>query len=131
MDKKSKVLKYKVVNTNIDKKFIGDLSNINDDNVVILNSNEREKPYVNMIKIVDGYDKFIKINKNDTIFLATPIYEGREKTFYGLLDKIAMAGATSITLPPKEYLSYQYITVLLYHIFFAMSMKFLSFLIIK
>ena len=29
----------------IDRKFIGDLSNINDKNVVILNSNEREKPY--------------------------------------------------------------------------------------
>ena len=29
---------------------------------------------------------FVKINKDDTIFLATPIYEGREKTFYKLLD---------------------------------------------
>ncbi len=102
------IIKYSLENNylHIDKKFIGDLSNINDDNVVILNSNEREKPYVNMIKILDGYDKFIKINKNDTIFLATPIYEGREKTFYGLLDKIAMAGANAVTLPPKEYLSY-------------------------
>ena len=90
----------------IDKKFIGDLSDINNPNVVILNSNEREKPYVNMLKIMDGYDKYIKVNKNDTVFLATPIYEGREKTFYKLLDMIAMAGANAITLPPKEYLSY-------------------------
>lgn len=75
------IIKYSIENNylHIDNKFIGDLSNINDDNVVILNSNEREKPYVNMIKILDGYDKFIKINKHDTIFLATPIYEGREK----------------------------------------------------
>ena len=102
------IIKYSIENNylSIDSKFIGDLSNINDENVVILNSNEREKPYVNMIKILDGYDKYIKINKNDTIFLATPIYEGREKTFYKLLDMIAMVGATSITLPPKEYLSY-------------------------
>lgn len=91
---------------NIDRKFIGDLSNINDKNVVILNSNEREKPYVNMLKILDGYDKFIKIGKDDIIFLATPIYEGREKTFYRLLDRIAMLGVTAVTLPPKEYLSY-------------------------
>ena len=41
-----------------------------------------------MIKILDGYDKFIKVTKDDTIFLATPIYEGREKTFYKLLDRI-------------------------------------------
>ena len=101
-------IKYSIENKYlaIDNKFIGDLSNVNDDNVVILNSNEREKPYVNMIKILDGYDKYIKINKNDTIFLATPIYEGREKTFYKLLDMIAKVGANSITLPPKEYLSY-------------------------
>ena len=90
----------------IDKKIIGDLSNINDENVIILNSNEREKPYHNMMKIIDGYDKYIKINKNDTIFLATPIYEGSESTFYKMLDRIAMTGATAITLPPKEYLSY-------------------------
>ncbi len=102
------IVKYSLENKylHIDSKFIGDLSNINDENVVILNSNEREKPYVNMIKILDGYDKFIKINKNDTIFLATPIYEGREKTFYKLLDRIAMVGATSIVLSPKKYLSY-------------------------
>lgn len=102
------IVKYSMDNNylHIDSKFIGDLSNINDSNVVILNSNEREKPYYNMIKILDGYDKFIKVNKDDTIFLATPIYEGREKTFYKLLDKIAMSGATSVTLPPKKYLSH-------------------------
>ena len=102
------IIRYSIDNNylHIDSKFIGDLSNINDKDVVILNSNEREKPYVNMIKILDGYDKFIKINKNDTVFLATPIYEGREKTFYGLIDKIAMVGATAITLNPKKNLSY-------------------------
>ena len=102
------IVKYSIENNylHIDGKFIGDLSNSNDKNVVILNSNEREKPYVNMIKILDGYDKFIKISKNDTIFLATPIYEGREKTFYKLLDRIAMVGATAITLNPKKNLSY-------------------------
>ena len=102
------IVKYSLDNNylHIDSKFIGDLSNVNDSNVVILNSNEREKPYYSMIKILDGYDKFIKINKDDTIFLATPIYEGREKTFYKLLDKIAMIGATSIVLSPKKYLSY-------------------------
>ena len=102
------IVRYSIENKylHIDNKFIGDLSNINDSNVVILNSNEREKPYYNMIKILDGYDKFIKVNKDDMIFLATPIYEGREKTFYKLLDKIAMTGADSIVLSPKRYLSH-------------------------
>ena len=102
------IVKYSIDNNylSIDSKFIGDLSNINDKNVVILNSNEREKPYYNMIKILDGYDKFVKIKKDDTIFLATPIYEGREKTFYKLLDRIAMCGAESVVLSPKKYLSH-------------------------
>ena len=102
------IIKYSLDNNylNIDSKFIGNLSNINDKNVVILNSNEREKPYFGIMKIVDGYDKFIKINKDDTIFLATPIYEGREKTFYKLLDKIAIIGANAVILSPKKYLSH-------------------------
>ena len=90
----------------IDRKFIGDLSNLNDKNAIILNTNEREKPYTNMIRIINGYDKFIRIEPTDTVFLATPIYEGREKTFYKMLDDIAKIGADSVILSPKKYLSY-------------------------
>lgn len=90
----------------IDRKFIGDLSNLNDKNAIILNTNEREKPYANMIRIINGYDKFVRIEPTDTIFLATPIYEGREKTFYKMLDDIAKIGADSVVLSPKKFLSY-------------------------
>lgn len=90
----------------IDSKYIGDLSNINDENVVILNSNERYKPYYNILKIVDGYDKYVTLTSGDTVFLATPVYEGREKTFYKLLDKIAKIGCEAVVLSPKKYLSY-------------------------
>ena len=90
----------------IDSKYIGDLSNINDENVVILNSNERYKPYYNILKIVDGYDKYVTLTSSDTVFLATPVYEGREKTFYKLLDKIAKIGCEAVVLSPKKYLSY-------------------------
>lgn len=85
----------------INKRFIGDLSNINDKNIVILNSNEREKPFYNVIKIVNGYDKFIKLNETDTVFLSTPVYEGIEKTYYHLLDEIAKKGCNIVTLPKK------------------------------
>lgn len=90
----------------IDKKIIGDLSNINDKNVVILNANEKEKPYYNIMKIVNGYDKFIKLTNEDTVFLATPIYENSEKTFYHLLDEISKSGASVVTLSSKKYLSH-------------------------
>ena len=90
---------------NINHNCIGDLSNINDENVVILNSNEREKPYSVINKIVNGYDKFIKLKSSDTVFLATPIYEGREKTFYKLLDDISKLDVDVVTLS-KNHLSH-------------------------
>ena len=90
----------------IDKKTIGDLSNINDPNVIVLTSDEREKPYSNLLKIVNGYDKFIKIKPNDTIFIAVPLYEGREKTYYNLLNEISKFGADVITIANKKHLSY-------------------------
>lgn len=90
----------------INRNIIGDLSNINDKKVVILNANEKENPYYNIMKVVNGFDKFIKITEEDTIFLAMPIYESREKTFYHLLDEIAKTGAKVVTLPKKTSLSY-------------------------
>ena len=90
----------------ISKDIIGDLSNINDKNVVILNANEKDKPYYNIMRIVNGYDKFIKLNEDDTVFLATPIYDNREKTFYSLLDDIAKTGANVVSLSSKKYLSH-------------------------
>mgnify|MGYP004568004233 FL=1 len=89
----------------INEKCIGDLSNINDPDVAILNSNERERPYSTIYKIVNGYDKFIKLKESDTVFLATPIYEGREKTFYKLLDDISKLDVEVVTLS-KDNLSH-------------------------
>lgn len=94
--------KYLTINKNI----IGDLSNINDKNVVILNANEKEKPYYNIMKIASGYDKFIKLTEEDTVFLAIPIYENREKTYYHLLDELSKSKAKVVTLSPKKYLSH-------------------------
>lgn len=89
----------------VSKNCIGDLTNINDPDVVILNSNERERPYSTINKIVNGYDKFIKLVPSDTVFLATPIYEGREKTFYKLLDDISKLDVSVVTLS-KSHLSH-------------------------
>ena len=86
----------------INKNLIGDLSNINDKNVIILTSNERKKPYSNINKIINGYDKFITLNEDDTVFLSTPVYEGREKTFYKLLDDISKLDVDVVTLSKKH-----------------------------
>lgn len=89
----------------INKNCIGDLTNINDENVVILNSNERERSYSTLNKIINGYDKFIKLKPTDTVFIASPIYEGREKTFYKLLDDISKLDVTVVALS-NQHLSH-------------------------
>lgn len=91
---------------NFDKKIIGDLSNINDENVIILNSNEREKPYANLIRIINGYDRYIELKNTDTVFIASPVYEGREKIFYKVLDDLAKCDVNIVTLSDKKYLSH-------------------------
>ena len=90
----------------VNKDIIGDLSNINDNNVVILVSNEKEKPFSSLIKIVGGYDKYIKLKEQDTIFIAIPLYEGKEKIYYEVLDNIAKIGSDVVTLSPKNNLSH-------------------------
>ena len=49
----------------IDSRKIGDLSNLNDKDVVVLISDEKEKPFANLERIIKGYDKYIKINEAD------------------------------------------------------------------
>ena len=46
------------------------------------------------------------MDDDDTVFLAIPIYDNREKTFYSLLDDIAKTGANVVYLSSKSYLSH-------------------------
>jgi len=39
---------------------IGDLANVNDEKVIIITSDNKEKSYASLEKIISGYDKFIK-----------------------------------------------------------------------
>jgi len=88
-----------------DKNRIGTLKEVEDKNVIILISDEREKPFSNIKRIIRGYDKFIKINKDDTVVFASPVYDGMEKSYTKVLDDIAAMGANLETFPNKKYLS--------------------------
>ncbi len=90
---------------NFDKTRIGGLKEINDKNVVIIISDEREKPYSNIKRIIRGYDKFIKISEEDTIIFASPVYDGMEKSSTKILDDLASLGVNIVTIPTKKYLS--------------------------
>ena len=89
---------------NFDKDRIGDLSNINDKDVVILTSNEREKPFMNLNRIINGYDKYIKIKPTDTILFMEPINDYNEKLAIKIVDDISKAGANVVTMSRKDHL---------------------------
>jgi len=90
----------------LNKNKIGDLSNLNDKNVVILISDEKASPYVNLSRIVSGNDKFVKIKETDTVLFADPTKEGLERLPNTLGNEIAKLGANVIELSPKKHLEY-------------------------
>jgi len=88
----------------IDKNIIGSLTDIETKNPVILISDEKEKPFANLERIIKGYDKYIKIKETDTIFITEPSYAGIEKRMAVIMDDIAMLGANAVSLSSKKHL---------------------------
>ncbi len=91
---------------NIDKEVIGDLTNLKDEDSIILVSNDRENPYYNINRIVSGYDKFITLKETDTICLAEPSYDAYEKTIVKLKNDIAIKGVKIETIPKDKSVRY-------------------------
>ena len=88
----------------VDKKRIGTLSDLENKDTVILISDEKEKPFNNLERIIKGYDKYIKIKESDTIFITEPAYPGIEKRSALIMDEIAMLGANAVSLSSKKHL---------------------------
>ena len=87
-----------------DKCYMGDLSNLNDPNVVVIITDEKEKPFMNLERIIKGFDKYIKLKETDTIFITEPPYEGIEKRTALIMDEIAKVGVTAVSLSAKKHL---------------------------
>ena len=94
-----------IVNSSIEKGYLKikkeklvNISHINDHNVIVMISDEREKPFSNLKRIIKGYDKFVKIDDKDTIIFANPIYDGMEKTVTNIYNEISKLGANIIPL---------------------------------
>ena len=87
-----------------DRSRIGDLSNIDDKDAVILISNEREQPFMNLNRIINGYDKFIKIKDTDTVLFMEPINDYNEKLAIKVVDDISKMGASVVTMSRKDNL---------------------------
>ena len=89
-----------------DKNKIGDLSNINDKDAVILVSDDKESSFHNLNRIVNGYDKYIRLNKTDTVVILENISDSMEKTVVNIADEVAKLGANIITLSSKKFLAH-------------------------
>ena len=88
----------------IDKDKIGTLSDLENKNTIVLISDNKEKPFANLDRIIKGFDKFITIKETDTIFITEPSYPGIERKLAILMDEIAMLGADAISLSSKKHL---------------------------
>ena len=88
----------------INKDKIGTLADLESKNALVLISDEKEKPFANLERIIKGFDKYITIKETDTIFITEPSYPGIEKRLAVIMDEIAMLGADAISLSSKRHL---------------------------
>ena len=86
-----------------DENMIGDLSNINDKDVVILTADDKEKSFASLEKIISRYDKYITLKEGDTVFIAEPIYPGNEKKVSKIMDDLSRLDVDVVTLPFKNH----------------------------
>ena len=91
---------YLTINHNV----IGTLSDLEAKDSVVLISDEKEKPFANLERIIKGFDKFITIKDTDTIFITEPSYAGIEKRMALVMDEISMLGANAVSLSSKKHL---------------------------
>ncbi len=82
--------------------MLGDLSNIEDSNAILLICDDKANAYASISKIVNGYDKFITLKEGDAVVFAEPRYDSNEKTIVKLENDLAMAGCKIISLPKDK-----------------------------
>ncbi len=115
LDKKVVILGKKleeIINKAIDMNYIEfdktkllGLNHVNDPNIIVLISDDRERPFSNIRRIINGRDKFLKITEDDTIIFASPSYDGLEKSATKIYDEIAKMDLNLVIIP-KKYLSH-------------------------
>ena len=79
--------------------LLGDLSNINDSNAILLINDDRAYPYANLNKILNNYDKYITLKPTDTVVFAEPRYDSTEKILVKLQNELSKFGCNVVTLP--------------------------------
>jgi len=87
---------------NFNDDILGDLSNIDDKDSILLVCDDKATPYATMNKIINGYDKFIKLKPTDSVVFAEPRYDSTEKALVKIENDLAMFGCNIISLPKDK-----------------------------
>ena len=83
---------------NFHEDILGDLSNVNDSNAILLIMDDKKAPYASMNKILNGYDKFVTLKNTDTVVFAEPRYDATEKILVKLQNELAKFGCDIETI---------------------------------
>lgn len=86
-----------------DVDIIGDLSNVNDKDVVVITSDDKENSYASLEKILTGYDKYIKLKEGDTVFISEPVYSGDEKKIAKIIDDLSRLDVNVVSMSSKNH----------------------------
>ncbi len=87
---------------NIEEGLLGDLSNVDDSDSILLICDDRANQYASINKIIGGYDKYIRLRKTDTVVFAEPRYDSTEKIIVKTENDLAMFGCNSISIPKDK-----------------------------
>ena len=82
--------------------ILGDLSNIDNKDAILLIQDSKENPYASISKIINGYDKFIKLKNTDTVVFAEPKYDSSEKTLVKVQNDLATNGCDIVSVPKEK-----------------------------
>ena len=83
----------------IQEGLLGDLSNIDDKDAIILMADSKQNPYACISKVLSGYDKFIHLKETDTIVFAEPRYDENEKLLVKIENDLAVHGCEIVSIP--------------------------------
>ncbi len=82
--------------------LLGDLSNIEDEDAILLMCDDKENPYAAISKVLNGYDKYIKLKSSDTVIFAEPRYDSNEKLLVKIENELAMFGCNIVSIPKDK-----------------------------
>ena len=72
------------------EEILGDLSNIEDEDAILLMCEDKENPYAAISKVMNGYDRYIKLKATDTVIFSEPRYDSNEKLLVRLENDLCL-----------------------------------------